>query len=366
MRRLLGRNRRLVSNLLENGWLIYRQDNYGGSFFQPGSGLGAIDLYGSDSYPQGFSCNDPYNWASTRVSTNEYSSFRSESTSTPPMIPEFQGGSFDPWGGAGFDNCAILTNEQFERVFYKNNFASGLKIVSYYMTYGGSNWGNLGYPQGYSSYDYGAAIMENREVTRAKYSEAKLIANFWQASPAYLTASPQAASDSIYTTQTNLTVTPVLDADSKTGFYVIRHNSAEGTTNYLLKVPTSAGNVTIPQIQGELTLVAKDSKIHVTDYAIGSYNVLYSSAEIFTQQSYSSYSIAVLYGEDGEVHEAAFSNAPNAKLLSGSGVTIEEINGATVLNWETSSSRKIVQIGSDLIVYLIGMLLVLILLTAIP
>lgn len=94
------------------------------------------------------------------------------------MIPEFHGGSFDPWGGEGFENCAILTNDDFEKVFYRNNFASGLKIVSYYMTYRGTNWGNLGYPLDYTSYDYGAAIMENREVTRAKYSEAKLIANF--------------------------------------------------------------------------------------------------------------------------------------------------------------------------------------------
>jgi hypothetical protein len=84
------------------------------------------------------------------------------------MIPEFQGGSVDIWGGSGLDSCAILTNEEFERVFYKNNVAGGLKIISYYMTYGGSNWGNLGYPKSYSSYDYGAAIMENREITREK------------------------------------------------------------------------------------------------------------------------------------------------------------------------------------------------------
>ena len=271
------------------------------------------------------------------------------------MIPEFQGGSFDPWGGSGFYNCSILTNEDFEKVYYKNNFASGLKIVSYYMTYGGTNWGNLGYPVGYTSYDYGAAIMENREVTRAKYSEAKLIANFWQASPAYLTSSPQKAQGSaIYTTQSNLTVTPVLDSELKTGFYVIRHDGPEGTTNYKLNLPTSSGTITVPQIQGSLTLVAKDSKIHLTDYAIASYNVLYSSAEIFTQQNYSTYSVAVFYGGLDETHELAFSGAPNATIVAGSGVTMKEINGATILNWQTSNSRKIVKVESDLYIYLIG------------
>ena len=209
---------------------------------------------------------------------------------------------------------------------------------------------------GYTSYDYGAAIQENREITMAKYSEAKLIANFWQASPAYLTASPQKAQGSaIYTTQSNLTVTPVIDSESRTGFYVIRHDGPEGTTNYKLNLPTSNGTISVPQIQGSLTLVAKDSKIHLTDYSIGSYNILYSSAEIFTQQSYSAYSVAVFYGGLGETHEMAFSGAPNTTVLSGTGVTIKEINGATVLNWETSSSsRKIVKVGSDLYVYLIG------------
>lgn len=333
------------------GIVIPLTDNYGGAHFQPGTGIGAIDLYGYDSYPLGLSCSNPYNWRS-EANANEYASYRHQSNSTPPMIPEFQGGSYDEWGGSGFDNCAIMTNEDFEKIFYKNNFASALKIVSYYMTYGGTNWGNLGYPSGYTSYDYGAAIMENREVTRGKYSEAKLIANFWKASPAYLTASPQKATTS-NTNQPNLTVTPVLDSNSKTGFWVIRHNGLEVTTNYKLTVPTSKGSITIPQIQGSLTLVAKDSKIHLTDYAIAPYNVLYSSAEIFTHQSYSTYSVAVLYGGQGETHEIAFSGAPNATTISGSGVTTKNINGATVLNWEVSSSRKIVKVGADLYLYLI-------------
>ena len=59
------------------------------------------------------------------------------------------------------------------------------------MTWGGTNWGNLGHPGGYTSYDYAAVISEERLVDREKYSEAKLEANFIQASPAYLTAQYQ-------------------------------------------------------------------------------------------------------------------------------------------------------------------------------
>lgn len=33
----------------------------------------------------------------------------------------------------GFSACAQLLNEQFERVFYKNDFASGVALLSLYM-----------------------------------------------------------------------------------------------------------------------------------------------------------------------------------------------------------------------------------------
>jgi hypothetical protein len=56
---------------------------------------------------------------------------------------EFQGGSFDPWGGPGFDKCLALLGSEFERVFYKNDFSYGVTIFNIYMTYGGTNWGSV-------------------------------------------------------------------------------------------------------------------------------------------------------------------------------------------------------------------------------
>ena len=46
---------------------------------------------------------------------------------------QFQGGAYDPWGGWGFEQCSILVNHEFERVFYKNNMAAGVTIFSVYM-----------------------------------------------------------------------------------------------------------------------------------------------------------------------------------------------------------------------------------------
>jgi hypothetical protein len=39
----------------------------------------------------------------------------------------------------------VLVNYEFERVFYKNNYGFGVTVFNLYMTFGGTNWGNLGY-----------------------------------------------------------------------------------------------------------------------------------------------------------------------------------------------------------------------------
>ena len=51
-------------------------------------------------------------------------------------MPEFQGGSFDPWGGPGYDACRARIGPDFEDVFYKNNWAANVKMHSVYMFYG--------------------------------------------------------------------------------------------------------------------------------------------------------------------------------------------------------------------------------------
>lgn len=52
---------------------------------------------------------------------------------TPNSILEFQGGAFDPWGGPGYEACAVLLNHEFERVFYKNKMSFSTTIFNIYM-----------------------------------------------------------------------------------------------------------------------------------------------------------------------------------------------------------------------------------------
>ena len=74
---------------------------------------------GHDGYPLGFDCANPYTWPDNALPTYYRTLHLQQSPSTPYSIVEFQGGSFDPWGGLGFAQCGELLNAEFERVFYK-------------------------------------------------------------------------------------------------------------------------------------------------------------------------------------------------------------------------------------------------------
>ncbi|PSN75410.1 hypothetical protein BS50DRAFT_39549 [Corynespora cassiicola Philippines] len=312
-----------------------------------------VDIYGHNAYPLGMNCSDPTNWADDALPTNWRELHLEQSPNTPYMLVEYQGGAFQPWGGDGFEKCSEFINHEFERVFYKNNIAVGATIFNVYMTFGGTNWGNLGHAGGYTSYDYGAAITEERQVHREKYSEAKLIANFALASEALLSATPGFNTTGIYTDSSDITVTPIVG--NRTSFYVTRqtkYNSFD-STSYKLQLETSAGNLTIPQLGGSLSLNGRDTKIHVTDYAVGEFNLLYSSAEIFTWKKHGSRTTLVVFGGPNELHELAVSETSGATSVEGSGVKFSNRNGNTILHWESSPDRRVVRIGSDLYIIIL-------------
>lgn len=77
----------------------------------------------------------------------------------------------------------------------------------------------MGHAEGYTSYDYGAQITEERQVWREKYSEVKLQANFFHVSPAFLEAD-RFNSSLAFTNNAAITVTPA--TTDKTKFYISR------------------------------------------------------------------------------------------------------------------------------------------------
>ncbi|OIJ94689.1 beta-galactosidase [Streptomyces sp. MUSC 14] len=177
------------------------------------SGDAALDVDGADSYPQGFNCSNPTKWNGVPDISYDHVAGK------PLATAEFQGGAFDPWGGPGYDKCAQLINDRFADVFYKQNIAVGATSQSFYMTYGGTNWGWLGMPENYTSYDYGAAIRETRQLD-PKYDQDKLIGYFTHA------VTPLTKTDALPATPTDnpkIVDTARANPDTGTQFHVLRH-----------------------------------------------------------------------------------------------------------------------------------------------
>jgi hypothetical protein len=67
---------------------LISNDGFDYGNFVPGSGVGAVDIYGHDSYPLGFSCSQPYNWTGDYFSTDFHIQHENQSHSTPYAISE--------------------------------------------------------------------------------------------------------------------------------------------------------------------------------------------------------------------------------------------------------------------------------------
>jgi len=124
-----------------------------------------VDLYAFDSYPYGFSCC--HQWWDLHfhgVDTWESNLRSTLKINTPMFVSELQGGSFDPWGGNGYDAIAKTLDGDWLNVLDQSALAQGAAAVNTYMFAGGTTWGYMGDPGVYTSYDYGAPITVVRRV----------------------------------------------------------------------------------------------------------------------------------------------------------------------------------------------------------
>ena len=63
----------------------------------------------------------------------------------PNFMPEFQGGSYNPWGGPE-GGCPGDIGADFANLFYRNLIYQRVTAISLYMLFGGTNWGWLAAP----------------------------------------------------------------------------------------------------------------------------------------------------------------------------------------------------------------------------
>ncbi|WBO66528.1 glycoside hydrolase family 35 protein [Streptomyces camelliae] len=221
-------------------------------------------LYGFDGYPS--PAQNPPDWGVFGAGGAKGGA--GASPSTPGFVPEFGGGWFDPWGGASFDGKGYgearrTRDAAYERRFYLTNLANGLTLHNVYMTFGGTSWGWLPAPVVYTSYDYGAAIDEARNVT-AKIAPMHQLGHLFQRVPDF--AKLDRAED---VRAEGLKVYHLTNADTGAHVYVARNDGTDPVTSEL---PTDAGRLRI-------TVPGKDARLLTTGLKLGERTLKYSTAQ---------------------------------------------------------------------------------------
>lgn len=300
------------------------------------SGLGSVEIPGVDDYPQSFECQAPETWGPWGEGVTE----RLNDTA-PVYAAEYQAGSIDG-NRVGYDACREnLTGPSYMKYFYKNNLiTSGATMFGFYMAYGGTNWGWLGQPNDvYTSYDYGSAITESRQLT-AKYDEFKRQGYFVHA------VTPLTKTDAATApASTNPALKTVARANPDTGtqFVLLRHTDRSATTNDAgtLDWSTPDGRYEVP-----VSLNGRDAKVLVAGYNLGGQRLVWSTSEIMTHARIGDRDVALLYGRTGESGSTVlrYGSKPSVRVLAGD-IRTSFVDGRLRLDYTHSGLARVLVTG---------------------
>ena len=299
---------------------IFHNDKGRNGFWTPGS-FPAPDgnyLYAFDGYPSANGA--PPDWGYYGPGGSKGGA--SASPGTPGFAAEFGGGYFDTWGGAPWDGLGYghergFDGPAYERTFYLTNVANGIKLQNVYMTFGGTSWGWLPASVVYTSYDYGAAIDEARQLT-AKIPAMKQMGYFLHSVRDITKITPAAA-----VSASNSLVKVYHLANTGTGahFYFVRNDHPPDLT-YTLPIATADGSYTLPS-SGSLELHDKDMKVLVAGYGMDSQRLVYTTSHLMTHAPIGGQDVALLTGRPGETGETVLrcTSEPAVRVLAGAGVS---------------------------------------------
>ncbi|KAK8104323.1 uncharacterized protein PG998_011356 [Apiospora kogelbergensis] len=281
---------------------------------------GNVDVVGLDSYPSCWSCNlsecTGTNGKYVAYQTiNYYDYFTVQSPTQPNFMPEFQGGSYNPWGGPR-GGCPADIGVDFANLFYRNLIYQRVSAISLYMLFGGTSWGWHAAPVVATSYDYSSPISENR-IIGDKYYETKVLTQFTRIAKD-LAFTNRVGNNTDYTDNKAVATSELRNPDTGAAFYVVMHadSTSSNPEAFKLQVNTSVGEITMPQHGGEIALSGHQAKILVTDFKFGTKTLLYSTAEVLTYSVVDGKEVLVLWVPTGESAEFSIKGIASAKLVS--------------------------------------------------
>ncbi|KAL2162929.1 hypothetical protein VTH06DRAFT_6765 [Thermothelomyces fergusii] len=308
---------------------------------------GNVDIYGVDNYVK---CGNITPWAVS----DYFGHFEQVSPRQPSLMPEFQGGAMNPWAGPA-GGCKERTGADFVNFYYRDNIAQKVSILNLYMIYGGTNWGWLAAPFIGSSYDYGAAISEDRSIDD-KYYEIKNLGLFTRVANE-LALTERAGTGLGYTNNTNLFTTELRNPETGAGFYVIRHDNtaSDSEERFVLRVKTSIGEFSVPQVSSAAVLSGHEGKILVSDFHFGDHTLYYATAEVLTYSIVDdNKAVLVLWTPKGRPGEFFLRGAKAGRISSGPPVTLVTREEGIIAAWDTQEEeRTIVEFDNGVTVVLV-------------
>lgn len=184
-----------------------------------------------------------------------------------------------------------------------------------------------------------------------KYAETKLFGQFIRVARD-LTKVDLIGNNTLYATDSTIYTSELRNPDTKAAFYVAIHASSPSTayTPFGLHVSTSIGNITIPQNNAsQIVLNGRESKMIVTDFAVGNEKLIYSTAEIFTVSVQDGKPIVFLWlpsGESGEFLLTGVKNGTWLKKDGCSGISLSTISAGVIASWTQGSGSCALQLAN--------------------
>jgi Beta-galactosidase, domain 2/Beta-galactosidase jelly roll domain/Beta-galactosidase, domain 3/Glycosyl hydrolases family 35 len=214
------------------------------------------------------------------------------------------------WGSQFYDQCVGEQDPAFADVYYKNNIAQRVTMLSLYMAYGGTSWGHSAAPVVYTSYDYSAPLRETREI-QDKFKQIKLLALFTRVSKDLLKTDMEDFGEGRAVDNRAVYTWILRNPDTQAGFYTLQQTDSASRKRKITtaSLKTSVGLIKVDSI----VLDGRQSKILTTDYRIGNMTLLYSTADILTYGIFDS-TILVMYLKEGQQGEFGLSEKDVAEF----------------------------------------------------
>lgn len=323
---------------------------------------GNTDLYSLDHYPSCWSCvletcASVNGFPAPFTTFDYYTNFQETAPTHPSFLGEFQGGSYNPWGGPQ-GGCRENTGPEWANIYYRHNVGNKVTAVNIYMLFGGTNWGGLPFPEAITSYDYSAGIAETRMLWD-KYSEMKLLGYFFRAAKGLVKIElTDNGTTDFATNNENVFAQGVRNVDDDSRFYVVKNDNTTLTSRetFKLRMSTSVGDVEAPQFAPDIVIDGRQAKILVTDFAAGDQHIFYSTSEVLAVSAHPSSTVMAFWvptGESGEFYlrGAKYGNVAKCEGCSniqfqpaheGLIVVFTQTEGMTVLNFDNGAKAVIV------------------------